>query len=252
MYKFYASLIYEIHEKMSVLHFHLIELEFLRTEFIGKLLFLDKSLGENTGISPTRFLIRQYPDPISESLAFWATLIEDDKDVSWVARQAWNPKIKRRKTTWIRELAENPAGLNIEGRSNIENVFKQEVKSGLIIRSNKISNESSLELTREYEEEVLSFLESVTHCFPRVIAGFLESSIVGISVGVIRLIQNSRIMRNIFKSYFSKKDLNLIVNSEKTADFLRSKKKFNTALTRCGATRSDELRNDLWGVKIVG
>lgn len=121
---------------------------------------------------------------------------------------AWSPRIKRVKAGWVRELAENPSGLNIEGGSNIENIFKQEVKTGLIRRTNKIDNNiirRALKLSRDYEDNILAFLEGISPCFPRFLARFLESSVLGIADGVIRLIQNSRTMRNIFKRTFSDK-----------------------------------------------
>lgn len=55
---------------------------------------------------------------------------QDDPDVEKLARMAWSPRIKRVKAGWVRKLTENPSGLNIEGGSNIKNIFKQEVKAG--------------------------------------------------------------------------------------------------------------------------
>lgn len=89
--------------------------------------------------------------------------------------------------------------MNIEGGSNIENIIKQ-VKVGLIRISDQISKEiirSSLELSRDYEEQILSFLEGVKPCFPRFISGFVESSVIGVADGVIGLVQNTRTMRNL-------------------------------------------------------
>lgn len=157
---------------------------------------------------------------------------------------------------WIRELAENPSGLNIEGGSNIENIFKQEVKEGLIKRSDNIKNNlirSSLELTRDYESEILAFLEGVNPCFPRFVAGFLESSVVGLADGVVGLVQNSRTMRNIFKKTFSSKVSKIILKFEaKATHFLSEATERRTNLTFCSATRADEIRNDSWGVTIIG
>lgn len=162
-------------------------------------------MGGYTDISPTRFLIRRFPDPITESCILAFFVRPWGFKCSYIfARSAWNPIIKRR-SAFIKELAENPAGLNIEGESNIENIFKQGVKKGLIRRSDKIINEiirSFLELSRDYEDEKLAFLEGIESCFPRFISGSLESSVIGISNGVIGLIRNSRTMRNLFKNIF--------------------------------------------------
>lgn len=56
MYTFY-SLMFEIHNFANILHEEPLELTCQRSEFVGKLLFLDESLGGYTGISPTRFLV---------------------------------------------------------------------------------------------------------------------------------------------------------------------------------------------------
>lgn len=113
-----------------------------------------------------------------------------NKSVEKLASIAWNLIIKRRRAGWIRKLVENPSGLNIGG-TNIENVFKQEVKSRLIKRSDNIYNDiirGLLELSRDYEEEILAFLKGVFPCFPRFLTGFLESSVIGITDGVVSLI----------------------------------------------------------------
>jgi len=218
LYIYYSLLMYSIHNLCNVLGAPPISILCSRKEFIGKLLFVDKSIGGYTGISPTRFLIRQFPDPITESLAFWHPLLSSlDQEVAGVARTAWCPIVKRRGSGWIREMAENPAGLNIEGGSNIENIFKQEVRLWLIRRSDKIFNDiirSSLELSKDYEDEILAFLEGISPCFPRFISGFLESSVIGVSDGVVGLIQNSRTMRNIFKKNCSQKVFRIVLHSE--------------------------------------
>lgn len=248
---------FQVHDKCSVLHSEHISIKSSRIEFVGKLLFLDKSIGGYTGISPTRFLIRQYPDPITESLSFWLPILNgEDQDIKNIAKLAWSPKYKRKRRTWIKELAENPSGLNIEGGSNVENIFKQEVKNGLIRRSDKIINEiirSSLELSRDYEEEMLDFLEGINPCFPRFLSGFMESSVIGISDGVVGLIQNSRTMRNLFKRNFSEKVNRLVYKFEiKASIFLGEKIPYRYVLSDCSARRADQLRNESWEVYIVG
>lgn len=131
MYMYNSSVMFGIHNAMSVLHSSPLKITCPRLEFVRKLLFLDKSIGGYTGISPTRFLIRQYPDPKTESFSFWRLLLDHfSKSVKLIASKAWNPVVKKRRPGWIRELAENPAGLSIEGGSNIENIFKQEGKTG--------------------------------------------------------------------------------------------------------------------------
>lgn len=99
----------------------------------------------------------------------------------------------------------------------------------------------------------MSFLEGVSPCFPRFIAGFLESSVVGISDGVIGLIQNSGTMRNIFKKTFSDKVFRIVVGFEmKAMNYLSKSIPMRSVLSVCGSTRADELRNDSWGVTIIG
>ena len=47
------------------------ELDLNRSDVWWRLLYLDPSIGGITGTSLTRFLIRQFPDPVTEALSFW-------------------------------------------------------------------------------------------------------------------------------------------------------------------------------------
>lgn len=105
MFIFYTSLIINLNNRANVLHSWPITECCTQLEFVGKLLFLDKSIGGYTGISPTRFLIRQYPDPITESLSFWRPLLNCGNkytSIEKIAMQAWNLIKKRKRSGWIR------------------------------------------------------------------------------------------------------------------------------------------------------
>lgn len=76
---------------------------------------------------------------------------------------------------------------------------------------------------------------------------------IGISDGVVGLVQNSRPMRNIFKREFSNKVSKLIFRFElKAMKFLESPLTSTYNVVLCSATRADELRCISWSTRIVG
>ncbi|KXJ68337.1 hypothetical protein RP20_CCG004130 [Aedes albopictus] len=58
-------------------------------------LYLDPSLGGVGGISLTRFLMRQFPDPVTESLTFWRIIYEANisAEINYTALAAGNPRL---------------------------------------------------------------------------------------------------------------------------------------------------------------
>lgn len=98
-------------------------------------------------------------------------LDSDDIGIRTIARQVWNPIKKRKKANWIRELTENLVGIIIEGGSNIENIFKREVKYGLIRQSVQNSERDHSQLSRvnpRFRREGIKFLRWDFSMFPQV------------------------------------------------------------------------------------
>lgn len=77
-------------------------------EFKAAVLFLDPCLGGGCGMSLTRFLIRAFPDPLTESLSFWKLVGENG--LTWVrelAGKIGHPKLGRPSLQAFRRLLED-------------------------------------------------------------------------------------------------------------------------------------------------
>lgn len=104
---------------------------------------------------------------------------------------------------------------------------------------------------------VENFLEGISPCFPKFLSEFLGGTELGLADTIVGLIQNSRTIRNLFKTRFSYRTQSLIIKSEKitigkTAEFCKSYVfRFGNDLI-CSSTRADQLRRISWNQSIIG
>nr|QMP82361.1 RNA-dependent RNA polymerase [Hymenopteran almendra-related virus OKIAV1] len=219
--------------------------------------FFDRSIGGYTGTSGTRFLIRQFPDPITESLSFWRRLhqLPIFKDL---AELAYHPQFSNKRDIW--KLVEDPQSLNIISGSNLEQVLKGEVRKSLIKERGSIKNRiirGALEYSELSRKPMEIFLESINPCFPRFLSEFVAGTELGLADGTVGLIQNSRTMRNLFRKNFALHSSNVILRHEakvvtrlQDIEDYRSERHLKTLI--CASKRADELRRSSWRRELIG
>ncbi|YP_010229213.1 RNA-dependent RNA polymerase [Almendravirus cootbay] len=221
-------------------------------------LYHDKCLGGNTGMALTRFLIRRFPDPITETLVFYKKM-HDTTSVSSIKKIMnfmGNPTQRPLNRASINKLAEDPTCLNIVKSGDISILIRSQVKKSLINHLPNIKNKllhNALKNSKKQEFYILTFLQGVTPCFPRFISDFKQSSACGYIDGIVGLVENSKTIRSMFSQEFEGKIIDLSISWERE-QMLRSVNDCNNVGKQwdCSSTHADHLRLLSWGTHVVG
>ncbi|APG78857.1 RNA-dependent RNA polymerase [Xinzhou nematode virus 4] len=222
-------------------------------------LFLDPSLGGVCGMSLTRFLIRQFPDPLTESLSFWKCVYENsiNEDIRNLAIKAGYPRFASCTPLAFSKLLENPMSLNLSRYSSPQSLLRDAVHDQLRHISESIPNpifKQSIVYLNHEAERLVEFLMSIKPCFPRFLSEFKSATFLGITESIVGLFQNSRTLRAVFKVKFAKELARRMIQAEKTGlkvleDIMpRSYEK----MWSCSSKQADLLRELSWGKKIIG
>ncbi|QVU40010.1 RNA-dependent RNA polymerase [Mejal virus] len=223
------------------------------------LLYLDPSLGGVCGTALTRFLIRSFPDPVTESLSFWKVIYENasSPELKKLAIQFGNPKIASFRPSHIEKLLEDPTSLNIAMGMSPANLLKTEIKKNLLRTRNTIKNQivkDAVSHVHTEDQRLRSFLWGIDPLFPRFLSEFKSGTFMGVASSIVSLFQNSRTIRNIFKEYMSREIDTLIVHGEQTS--LEHLSKYNgrteNKIWTCSATQADWLRRCSWRRPVLG
>nr|AVM87284.1 L protein [Beihai dimarhabodovirus 1] len=221
------------------------------------LLFLDGGLGGLGGCSLNRFMIRQFPDGITESLSFWKTLHQttDSSAVKELCMLAGNVELRDENTDYISKLIESPESLNLKRETEADNIVKDLIQTELVNRASDINNQSIRQLIQYYERNnhlFLMWLAKIRPFFPRFLSELFSSSGFGYTESIINLFRNSRTIRTKFSRRFSVSIRSKVCKSEKEG----VKRLWNRPPVRemwsCSATYADELRNKGWGFQTIG
>ncbi|AEG25349.1 polymerase [Vesiculovirus jurona] len=221
--------------------------------------YLDPSIGGVCGTALTRFLIRSFPDPVTESLSFWK-LIHDNttnQTLKNLSIQFGNPKIAQFRPSHIDKLLEDPTSLNIAMGMSPTNLLKTEIKKNLLRTRGSIKNKivkDAVSYIHSEDENLRSFLWSINPLFPRFLSEFKSGTFMGVASSVVSLFQNSRTIRNTFKNFLSNQIDDLIIRSEQTSlEHLASYVgKHSIKIWVCSASHSDSLRRKSWGRQVLG
>nr|QNM37838.1 RNA dependent RNA polymerase [Insect mononegavirales virus 2] len=223
-------------------------------------LYLDPSLGGIAGTSLTRFLVRGFPDPLTESLSFWRRLDDSTSDLilSTSARICGNPPLAPLRGGDFSKLVENPTSLNIYKGIDVVNFLKTEVKRQMKANITAIKNELiSFALIYQGTEEprLESLLQSIFPCFPRFLNELRAASFLGVADALIGMFQNSKSIRNLYRSMM-KNIMTLVLYKSEKVNIRRLVKRtsppYPTIQWSCSSTHADLLRQRSWGTKLVG
>ncbi|APG78803.1 RNA-dependent RNA polymerase [Wuhan pillworm virus 2] len=220
--------------------------------------YLDPSLGGVSGMSLTRFLIRMFPDPVSEGLSFWK-VVHDNTPVTYlkdIARASGWPKLASYSITHFDKLLENPTSLNTIHGISLTYYLKQEIRKSLLRGVTKIENEiveMAVRYTKDGGEEFIRFLEGITPCFPRFLSEYKAATFFGIADSVLQLFENSRTIRTHLADKFPVRATEVQFKAEvMTIKGLCESRSIAPYLWDCSATHADMLRAHSWEREIVG
>ncbi|AJR28605.1 polymerase [Mount Elgon bat virus] len=238
-------------------HFNMLELRSLKYKIVS--LYLDPSLGGACGTSLTRFLMRAFPDPVTEGLSFWKLIYETTtiRELQLICQNAGNPRLSSAKSSKdLIKLLEKPESLNIPRGMSIANLLKAEIKKSLQCNISKIRNEvisdALIHLNKE-EGNLLSYLWSIKPLFPRFLSEFRAATFIGITDNLVGLFQNSRTIRTAFSKKLYK-DLNKLTWDCELSTYraLIDNRKRGCGIWKCSSTHADLLRQISWGQKVIG
>ncbi|AMK09277.1 RNA-dependent RNA polymerase [Pararge aegeria rhabdovirus] len=225
------------------------------------LLYLDPSLGGICGVSLTRFLIRSFPDPLTEGLSFWKGIYPHlNRGLQGLIYKIGNPQLCPYSRTHFPKLLENPLALNLKHGVNPVQVIKDEIKKSLIRGCDKIQNHivrHAVIHSRDEEQPLYAFLESITPRFPRFLSEYKASTYLGMTEGLVGLFQNSKTIRNMFSSSMKREIDNIIITSEIQGvrlllGIVKAGLMQSGPCWPCSSEQADTLRTISWGGPVLG
>lgn len=231
-----------------------------RKIFFLRSLFTDPSLGGISGTSLTRFLIRDFPDPVTESLSFWKHMYKHSTSVlvKRLALEAGSPKLAGVTSDSFVKLLEKPTSLNLPKGLSAATLVRNEVRQALIDKVQSIKNplfSHAITYRRDNTKPVHLYLQSITPLFPRFTSEFSAATFLGLTESLVGLFQNSRTMRKMFSSKFSEKVGRLLRLSELSAirySLAPFRIYADTDIWGCSSSHADLLRHRSWGQPIIG
>nr|WGC86354.1 MAG: polymerase [Bat tupavirus CX2] len=229
-------------------------------EYLIAALYLDPSLGGICGMSLTRFLIRNFPDPVTEGLSFWKGLAGTTNDLSLklLFYKFGNPRLSRFRPDDLVKLMEKPESLNIPNSLSAQILIRTEIREILRRNVKRIKNEiiaNAVTYGVQAEAHLLQFLLSVRPLFPRFLAEFKAGTYLGLTESLVGLYENSKTIRNKFLSEREREIDQLIQRSELSG--LAHLMSYHlgchqTTPWSCSSLHADTLRRQSWGDQVIG
>ncbi|AVM87303.1 L protein [Hainan black-spectacled toad rhabdovirus] len=228
-------------------------------EYVNKIAFQDPSLGGIAGTSLSRFLIRGFPDPVTEGLSFWKLIHETSikREVKELAIKMGNPRVARFHRGNFRKLLENPSSLNLISGLSPAILLRDEIKKGLQRDCAKYQNQvikASILYGATEEEKLIDWLMSHRNWYPKFQSEFFSSTFMGIVESHVNMFQNARTIRNCMKKQIELEFNCILIKCETDnikAVSSQSPKSYHQ-IWICSASQADHLRMSSWGRKIYG
>lgn len=156
------------------------------------LLYLDPILGGICGTSLTRFHIRMYPDPLTESLTFWKAVHDGTYDftLKTLCTSFGNPRLCQYSPDHFVKPLEDPNSINVPKGLSAQNYIKGEIKAALQRRPDLVKHEiikDALSYSGAQEGSFIRFLAGIKPCFPRFLSEFRSATYFGLTDSIIGL-----------------------------------------------------------------
>nr|AVM87567.1 hypothetical protein [Wenling dimarhabdovirus 10] len=225
------------------------------TRWILDVLFRDSILGGLGGTSPMRFLVRQFTDPLTESLA-WIKKVCDTSDnpllVEVASRMSSPPQSKARV---YKDLLENPFCLPIELPSKPSNILKAMVSRSLT--TTPIQNKEIRGLISRGDsasEGLVGYLMSVQPKFIRFLSAMYASSPFGQREQILNRFVSSRtiIMMVAQTSDESVQKRMALSEMRLIREHYSMVRTSPVSRFACSYQKAMAMRRDMWGFDMVG
>ncbi|AHY85660.1 RNA-dependent RNA polymerase L [Almpiwar virus] len=227
--------------------------------YIISVAYQDPSIGGVCGLSLTRFLIRSFPDPVTESLTFWKIIYDntENKKLKGLCVSMGNPKLNSMRVGHFKKLLENPGSINLAGGMSPAILLKDAITSEMQKDKMNYRNQIIVDSLKYYESEgprLIDWLREQRPWYPKFQSEFYSSTFMGIVESHVGMFQNARTIRNCMKMKIEKRFNEVIMKCE-SQNISYNTRKINTQrldIWTCSAERADELRSMSWGQKIYG
>ncbi|UAU42893.1 polymerase [Ouango virus] len=223
-----------------------------------KALYLDPSIGGVCGMNLNRFLIRTFPDPVTESLSFWKIIYDQTRNplIKRLAANAGNPNVRFGTKIDFKSLIEDPTSLNLPRGLSPLTMLRNEIRTNMLSNVHTIQNEIIKDITllgNEEEDQLLDFVMSTRPLFPRFISQLKSSTSCGIRDSIVGMYENSKTIRRFFLESLRDDFDEKVIKSELLAiSKLDELQELDYMGWCCSSTKADQLRRLSWGTEIVG
>lgn len=162
----------------------------LQYRLLLRMLLTEPSMGGIGGTLPLRFMVRSFPDPVSESLTGCNLLLRLpylSNDIKRVLINIGNPPMG--KFTRYISLLEDPTSLNISKTTKPTNVIRDAVLDLLKREKNTLVKNidlyKALHVLDQDEERFIEVIMQTQPCFVKLISNIYSASIFGVAHSVV-------------------------------------------------------------------
>lgn len=231
----------------------------IQSRLLLDILIRDASLGGIGGAGFLRYMIRQFPDPVTESLTGAKILynLVRSKYLKDILSDLGYPKLS--KTCNYEILIQDPTSLNLVGSIKCTNILRAHVKELFVKhRTQVIANDSvreALAIEVNSKSTLLKFLMSIRPVFPRFLGELYSASPLALSESIVNKITNTRSAFRMTNRLGSVKHLRdkLFLNEVLIVlNVLVHWPNDHCKMWECSALRAQTLRDEGWHIPITG
>ena len=186
-------------------------------KFVIGYLYKDPSLGGVSGMNC--FMLRGFPDPVTESLSWWKMIYDNGNSLlKELAMEAGNPLLGPVDQRSFYPLLGKPESLNIPGAISYKTTLKEEVRKGLRDHLPRIHNtflKEAINYNFDNTHDTVNYIMQIKPLFPIFNSEFYQSTFLKLADSVIGLFDNSNTIQRIFSEDFSVDIWEVIRRSER-------------------------------------
>ncbi|WPV62684.1 MAG: RNA-dependent RNA polymerase [Wufeng shrew rhabdovirus 7] len=230
----------------------------IQTRLLLDLLYRDSVLGGMGGSNLYRWVVRQFPDPLSESLSFVENVLsQSDYGVVRLMGARFKEPILEDGNDRFASLIQDPTSIPVKGSSKSVNIIKNLVFRYLDNATwvkNKVIQEA-LQIRKVETDRLKEGLREIKPCFPRFLSELWNSTVVGRGeyylgkiVSTTSLVQLSRTRGKMALTQKLKQAERSLVKTWVTQAMIYC----GEPESFCSTRLSQQLRDEGWGREIVG
>ncbi len=203
-------------------------------------------------MSLNRFLIRGFPDPVTEGLTFAKNVISslEDEGLKEIVCSFGYPSLKQFTHLDLKKLLENPSSLNLRHGLSGPNLIREHIRSSLISNAHTYENELLKVCFLNLPDEELAFLNftsSCKPCFPRFLSEMRAASLLHLVDSMLGLFVGANSVKNRFKRQFREDMAALLMRSEVSGVLSLCAPTAHLNIWGCSSSHADYLRERSWG-----